>query len=314
MSNKQAFISALEHKKTGSRIPLWELHFHLWNKFDTRFVTGPEFDRLPDEEKAEAIKINAHIMKEVGERLGFGCVSIPDAPWDCVYTLPQEYRCMLVCELKALSPDFCIIAGCGGVFSMPASADDYLNFCYWIIDEPEEVDVYCEKIYAEFELRAMELINAGVDAIYIPADIADNRTTFISRSQLERWYFPYLKRNVEFLHNHHIFAILHTDGNVNSILDALLDCNIDGLQAIDPIAGMNMVDVLNKFDGRAVACGNLDCGLMLSGTAEEVYESARQILRDCKGKALVFGNSNAVVPETPVENYMAMHSAWVQFG
>ncbi len=66
-----------------------------------------------------AIKINAGILKTVGEKLGFGCVSIPDAPWDCIYTLPQEYRCMLIRELKALSPDFCITAGCGGVISMP---------------------------------------------------------------------------------------------------------------------------------------------------------------------------------------------------
>ena len=61
---------------------------------------------------------------------------------------------------------------------------------------------------------------------------------------------------------------------------------------------------------RAV-CGNLDCGLMLSGNPEQVYEKAVEIIEACKGKpGFIFGNSNAVAQETPLENYRAMLNAW----
>lgn len=315
MSNKQDFLSVMKDKDFGHRVPLWELHFHLWKKYDDAFVSGPEFERLNEEEKRIAIKNDANIMKKVGEHLGFGGVSIPDVPWDCVYTLPQEYRVMLIRELKALSPDFCVVAGCEGVISMPSTSRDYMDFCFWIMDEPEEVDAHCEEMYERFKTNAMQLIYAGVDAIYIPADVADNRATFFNPQQLERWYFPYLKKCVDFLHGNGVIAMLHTDGNINSLLENLLDYRLDALQAIDPIAGMEITNVLNIFDGKIAVCGNLDCGLMLSGTSEQIFESAKNILLDCKGKkGLVFGNSNAVVLETPLDNYAAMVDAWKQYG
>ncbi len=314
-SNKQLFLDVLKNKEIGHKVPLWELHFHLWKKYDPTFITGPDFKALSDDDKIKAIKNDAAIMKKVGEELGFGCVSTPDAPWDCMYTLPQEYRLMLIRELKALNPDFAITGGCGGILTMPSSGDDYMNFCYWIMDEPEEVDAHCEKMYQSFTQKAPQMIEAGLDAIYVAADIADNRTTFLNREQLERWYLPYVKKCAQFLHEHGIPMILHTDGNVNSILTDLVECGIDGLQAIDPISGMDIANVLDTFNGEVTACGNLDCGLMLQGTPEQVYESAKEILLSCKNKrGLVFGNSNAVVIETPMENYLAMIKAWNDFG
>ncbi len=313
MSRKQDFLTMLKEKKTPEKTPLWELHFQMWKHYDARYATGRDFDLIPEEKKAEAIRHNAHVMKTVGEQLGFSCVSIPDNPWDCIYTLPDEYRCMLVRELKALNPDFAVIAGCSGVISMPSSSDDYVEFCYRIMDEPELIDEECEIIYAAFEKNAANLIDAGVDAIYMAADVADNRTTFFNPEQLKRWYYPYLTKCVDYLHARQICAILHTDGNISSILNELLACGIDGLQAIDPIAGMDLCKVLDCYDGKAVVCGNLDCGKMLMGKPEEVYELAKEILLAGKGKSLIFGCSNAVVPETPMENYIALLKAWEQF-
>ncbi|MBE6613551.1 MAG: hypothetical protein E7632_13785 [Ruminococcaceae bacterium] len=314
-SNKQLFLDALQNRTLGHKVPLWELTFHLWKQYDPSFKTGPEFFALSEEEKIEAVKNNARIMKKVGEELGFGCVSIPDGPWDCIYTLHHEHRIMLIRELKALDPDFAIAGGCNGILFMPSSCDSYLDFCYWIMDEPEEVDEHCIKYYDSFTKSVTELIDAGLDVVFMPADVADNRTTFFNREQLDRWYLPYLKKSVEFLHERGIPSILHTDGNVSTILEDIRDSGVDALQAIDPIAGMSIGKTLEVFDGKSAACGNFDCALMLSGTPEEVYESAKEILLTNKNKpGFIFGNSNAVVLETPLENYHAMIKAWNDFG
>ncbi len=313
MSKKQDFLNMLRDKKAPEKTPLWELHFQLWKRFDPEFATGWDFDKIPDDKKEAAIRKNAQIMKTVGEQFEFSCVSIPDNPWDCIYTLPENYRCMLVRELKALNPDFAIIAGCSGVISMPSTSDDYVDFCCRIMEEPELVDEECKTIYETFVRNVSNLIDAGVDAIYMAADVADNRTTFFNPEQLERWYYPYLKKSVDFLHDRGVYALLHTDGNVAGILDRILESGIDGLQAIDPVAGMNIEKVIECYDGKAVVCGNLDCGKMLLAKPEEIFELAKEILLIGKGKSLVFGCSNAVVPETPLENYYALINAWKQF-
>ncbi len=60
---------------------------------------------------------------------------------------------------------------------------------------------------------------------------------------------------------------------------------------------------------------NVDTGLLVTGTPQQVYESSAKILKECKdGCGIVLGASNAVVMETPVENYMAVIEAWKDFG
>jgi len=66
---------------------------------------------------------------------------------------------------------------------------------------------------------------------------------------------------------------------------------------------------------RLCLCGNIGCGLLLTGTPEAVYESTRRLLTTCRDVGnLVLGASNAVQPQVPMENYRAMISAWMQFG
>ena len=54
---------------------------------------------------------------------------------------------------------------------------------------------------------------------------------------------------------------------------------------------------------RLCLCGNIDCGLLLLGGPEAVYDATRDLLNTCKdGGNLVVGASNAVQPEAPIEN------------
>ena len=315
MGRKEDFINVMSGKMPEF-VPLWELHFHLWaNLSKGEFVSGRLFDALSESKKHTAIKRDAQIIVEIGERLGFGAVSIPDPPWDCIYTLPKEWRLELIRQIKKMNPDFCVLASCGGVISMPSSSDDYLNFSYKLFDEPEEIDCYCESIYQGFLIDSGNLLDAGIDGLYIAADIADNRTPFLNREQLNRWYFPYLQKSVEHLKKMGLYAILHCDGNISTLLEDIKESGIDAYQAVDPVAGMDILEVKRIFDGKVVVCGNFDCGLMLTGTTEEVYQNAADIVKKCKQDgAFVFGNSNAVDVRTPLDNYNAFLLAWRENG
>jgi len=55
--------------------------------------------------------------------------------------------------------------------------------------------------------------------------------------------------------------------------------------------------------------------LLVAGRPEDVYGASRDLLISCKdGGGLVFGASNAVQREVPLENYMAQIRAWHDFG
>jgi uroporphyrinogen decarboxylase len=87
------------------------------------------------------------------------------------------------------------------------------------------------------------------------------------------------------------------------------------MQAIDPIAGMDIRKTKDIVKGRLCLCGNVDCGLLVAGTPEAVYAATRELLVTCKeGGAFVLGASNAVQAEVSVANYEALLQAWQEFG
>ena len=112
-----------------------------------------------------------------------------------------------------------------------------------------------------------------------------------------------------------LFTILHTDGQLMSYIDAIAATAVDALQAIDPVAGMDMAQTKAIAGDRLCLCGNIDCGLLLRGTPEQVYAATQTLLATCKADGnLVLGASNAVQSEVPMANYRAMIEARKAFG
>jgi uroporphyrinogen decarboxylase len=162
---------------------------------------------------------------------------------------------------------------------------------------------------------ARRLRDLGIEAVFTASDIADNRGVFFNPAQMERFILPYLRRWAERVKEMGLYTILHTDGDVYSCLEDLAESGIDALQAIDPVAGMDMRAVKDAVGDRLCLCGNVDCGLLVMGTPEKVYAATRDLLLGCKaGGGLVLGASNAVQEEVPIGNYWAMIEAWREFG
>ncbi|MGD1007851.1 MAG: hypothetical protein ABR980_11555 [Ignavibacteriaceae bacterium] len=78
MNPKEDFKYALECKPPHNSIPLWELEFHLWEKFSGKdFYVGEEFLKLNTAEKDLAVNRNAEIIALVSEKLHFSAITIP---------------------------------------------------------------------------------------------------------------------------------------------------------------------------------------------------------------------------------------------
>ncbi len=311
---KNRMIAALKHEMPLDKVPLWELHFHLWNQYsDNTFISGTEYMKLSSAAKDRALRNNAKIIIEVADELGFSGVTIPDSPWDCIYTLPPDDRLILAKYLYMESPDFMIIAGCGGVLAMPDS--NYMEFCYQLIDDPDEVEEKCRKILISGIESLSRYSECGIQAAYVAADMADNKGQFFSDQQMERFILPYLARWVEEAKKVGIYPILHTDGNVTKLLERLTATGICAIQAIDPVSGMDIRAVKEQMGARLCLCGNIDCGELILSTPEKLYSETKELLLDCKTNGcFVLGASNAVVNTTPKENYFAVIQAWRDFG
>jgi len=321
MSKRQDMIDALTGQQPARAVPIWELEFHLWDQASGRHVVlGEEFAALSSAEQERALHSNAEIMLSVSEDLCFAALTVPSGYWEVApgtpafYWLPGEARFRQVEILRQVAGDLLLVANSGGVMAMPG-ATEYVTFSYKLFDAPDEIDERARHTLDHGLGMAQRFRDLGVEAMYTASDIADNHGLFFSPAQMERFILPYLRRWAEAVREMGCYAILHTDGDVTACLDAFADSGLHALQAIDPVAGMDIRAVKAHVGDRLCLCGNVDCGLLVRGTRRDVYDAARDLLVGCKaGGGLALGASNAVQVEASMENYRAMIEAWREYG
>ncbi|MEI6971998.1 MAG: uroporphyrinogen decarboxylase family protein [bacterium] len=299
-------------------VPVWELEFHLWDAFaGRRLMLGHEFVGLTAAEQERALHVNAEIMAGVATELGFAAVTAPGGYWEhapgvpAYFWLPDPARDEQIRLLARLAEGrFLVAAESGGVLCMPGAAD-YLDFSYRLFDAPEQVDEQARATLRQGVERARILRELGAELLFTASDIADNHGVFFNPEQMERFILPYLREWTGEVKTLGGWSVLHSDGNLDACVEALADSGLCALQAIDPVAGMDMRAVKQRVAGRLCLCGNVDCGLLITGTPDQVRAATARLLADCApGGGLVLGASNAVQPDVPVANYRAMLAAW----
>jgi uroporphyrinogen decarboxylase len=323
MSKKGDMMAALEHRQPERAVPLWELEFHLWDQWSGKHVVlGREFEGLTSAQQQErALRANAEIIIEVSQEIGFAAVYVPSSYWEVApghlayYVLPEAARWEQIRLLGELCPpDLLLVGGTGGIISPPSGAG-YQEFAYKLYDAPEEIDQWARAARDGAVKAGKRLRDLGVKIAVCSADIADNHGPYFTPAQMQRFVLPYLHDWGENMRQLGLYSILHTDGMLYPILDDLANSGIDAIQAIDPIAGMDMARTKEMAGNRLCLCGNVDCGVLQFGPPERIYETVRELIIQCKpGGCFVLGGSNVIFPEIPKEHYAAMLKAWRDHG
>ena len=163
---------------------------------------------------------------------------------------------------------------------------------------------------------ARNAIRAGADAIVVADDFAGNDSPFFSPAVFKEFVLPRLQRMVDAIHEEGAKAIKHSDGNLWPILGAIVDTGIDGLNPMEPIAGMDIGRIKQKYGKRVCLIGNIDCAYILSeASKEEVEEAVKECIRNASlGGGHIISSSNAIHSSVKPENYRTMIEATKKFG
>lgn len=164
--------------------------------------------------------------------------------------------------------------------------------------------------------QVKQAVAAGVDIIVFGDDYADKNNPLMSPKHFEAIFLPYLQKAVDTAHEAGAYVIKHTDGNINPILDMIVETGIDGLHPLEPAAGMSLKTVRDRYGNKLCLCGNVDCGPLLTwGTPEEVRAAVRQCFADAAmDGAYILVSSNSIHSTVKPENFRAMAEARDEFG
>jgi len=300
---RDRFIAALERRPIVGRVPTFELVFFLtMEKFGRLHPSHRHYgqwDQMSRKEQDLHRDDIARLYIDTAEAYGHDAIFVHPNP----YSKLEVKR--LLTRIRELSGNkyFLMMHG-DATFGIP-DGDHMVDFTYRLVDEPEVVHREAATMVDQALAGAAELQKENLlDGFALCSDYCFNVGPFLSPSHFAEFVTPYLARLIQGYRDMGYYTIKHTDGNIMPILDQLVQANPHALHSLDPQAGVDIAEVKRLYGNRICLIGNVNCGLLETGTDEEVIESARYCLRHgMPGYGYVFSTSNCVYTGMPLKRY-----------
>ncbi len=182
--------------------------------------------------------------------------------------------------------------------------------------EPDLVEIVLDKVLACNMRIVQRAIRAGAEVIILGDDYASNKGPMMSPAVFRQFILPRLQRMVDLIHEEGALCIKHSDGNLYSLLEMIASAGPDGLNPVEPVAGMDLKKTKQLVGDRMCLVGNIDCAHLLPhGTVDEVRQAVRQAIADAAPVGgFILSSSNSIHSSCDARNFVAMVQACHEFG
>ena len=141
-------------------------------------------------------------------------------------------------------------------------------------------------------------------SIWIFDDIASDRGLLMSPKSYERLFLPQVRRMIEAFKAAGATQVgFHSDGDVRSVLDGLVEAGINILNPVEPRANMDVVDLRRRYGQRLAFVGGVcNSRILPTGDDQEVRHHLDRVLSIAGESGLVIG-SHSIGPDITQERY-----------
>ncbi|MBU4175095.1 MAG: hypothetical protein KKB90_03645 [Actinobacteria bacterium] len=157
----------------------------------------------------------------------------------------------------------------------------FTNFVRWSRKDPGFLrDIIEYKV--ELAVEAIRAVGqSGVKVVWLGDDLAYRSGPMLSPAMLEDLFGDGYRRIAEAAHNGGCRILFHTCGNVLDLLPMIADWGYDGVQALEPTAGVTLAEARRRIGDRLCLVGNVDIThTLVDATREEVFDEVRGCIRD----------------------------------
>jgi uroporphyrinogen-III decarboxylase len=180
------------------------------------------------------------------------------------------------------------------------------TFSYLLAENPDLISRFLE-LNTELNVRRIACLDIAdiSPGVFVGEDIAYKGTTIFSPVYLRQEFMPRLERIVDAYHQRGIAVMFHSDGDLMAILDDLIAVEVDILNPVETIAGMDVAEI-RKRHKYLVLAGAIDVSQLLPfGTPQEVASETRKLI-EVAGPGVLVGSTTELHNDVPLENFKAM--------
>ncbi|MFX0072052.1 MAG: uroporphyrinogen decarboxylase family protein [Candidatus Hermodarchaeota archaeon] len=172
------------------------------------------------------------------------------------------------------------------------------------------------EVYAQFTAELyMSYMDAGAELFVESGDLAYHTGPMMSPKKFNELLLPAYRIITDTVHDRGGKIVLHTDGQITPLLDFVVNCGFDGLQSLEPTAGVDLALVKKKVGDKICLMGNIDVShILVDATKEEVYDAVKFAIKTAApGGGFIVSAAN-MHPGVSVENLRWMVEATKKFG
>jgi hypothetical protein len=165
------------------------------------------------------------------------------------------------------------------IFEKIREAFTLAKFAYFLRKERAFIENLTHRIFKIGMEYVKGCCDAGFDIISIADDTAYKNRVMYSPKIFEELVAPRYKELIDYIHKRGCLTFYHSDGFTEPFFPGLIKAGFDGIQSLEPAAGMDLKHLKETYGDRVTLIGNLDCSQLLPfGTQNEVRFATKKCL------------------------------------
>ncbi|MBI5833935.1 MAG: hypothetical protein HZB16_16705 [Armatimonadetes bacterium] len=177
--------------------------------------------------------------------------------------------------------------------------------CLAFADQPELIADILQTVGAMVQ-RVLDRVSAAVqvDILSVHEDMAGRSGPMVGPRQVREFIAPYYRRVWDMLAERgaRLFD-QDSDGNMNPVIDAFLDAGVNVMHPMEPAAGMDIVQVRQRYGRRLAFYGGIDKHVLRRSHEEIDAELAYRVPPLLASGGCVFALDHRIPNGTPLGNY-----------
>jgi len=316
MTPRENFILALEGKQPVGRVPHFELVFYLtmeaFGKIHPSHRVFHQWDQMTETERKLHRNDAADTYLMTAQTYEHSAIFYHGGVGGGVEEMMAVFD--LINQKAGGRKYFTMIHG-DATYGLP-NGDQMMEFVEQLAEKPQEMKDNAARWVDGQLANAAKLKPYGLlDGFALCADYCFNSGPFLSPAMFDEFVTPYLARLTKGYREMGFYTIKHTDGNILPILDSLVETNPHALHSLDPQGGVDIADLKQRIGKKVCLIGNVNCGLLDTGTDEQAVASARYALQHgMPGGGYIFSTSNCVYTGMDLRRYDLILDVWRKEG
>ncbi len=192
-----------------------------------------------------------------------------------------------------------------GGFDEPRQLMGEEALCLAYYDDPGLVHAILETMGA-MAFRVLERVSGRVqvDALLVHEDLAGKSGSLAGPAQIREFIKPYYRRIWDLLAERGVRLFMQdSDGNLNGVIEAFLDCGVNVMYPVEPGAGMDMVKLRAQYGPRLAFAGGLDKHVLRQTPAAIERELESKLPPMIRTGGVLLALDHRIPNGTPLENY-----------